>query len=392
MTSISNAMQTPDSCFTLGFDDLPDEINPHVLSTNEKISDIAHRILFFVPKYLFGSIIRNSIHFSLNYSERHIIHTEKEYDRIWKDKEINIDQYSQMNFWSHVFRTKESIERLRSNYEVEEVAITTPDGIKLDGAVYMHNHNKALDSTPTLVFFGGTGELHKSGFGCWIFDLLQKCDTPINLVLFDYRGCGRSEGTPSSVNDIAIDAETVYQFVHKKLETKEDDIHLAGFSLGASIATKLKSHHLDSKGFLISNRSFSSMSEEAKHFVADKLGRYFYTGVGRWLSNITGEALGWLACQFGWDFNTLKDFDKIKSPKLVINHESDPIIPYPASLYHKLESEERLHECDHIKLKNKHYNEHFLLHHTEDLKHYTDQDGEEATEHILKFIQGSIKA
>lgn len=379
--------------FHLGTDELPVSINPVVTSSCEKVANAIHSLVFLIPKFFLGTFVKKSIHIALNYSERHLNYIEKEYDKIWKNRVININELSQINFWSQVFRTEESIQELRSFYTPEETTITTPDGVTLNGVVYTHKSNKdTTRSVPTLIFFGGTGELHKSGFGSWLFALLQKCETPFNIVMFDYRGTGRSSGNPTCENDILIDAETIYQFVHQKLNINENDLHIAGFSLGAAIATKLKSLHSETKGFLISNRSFSSIREEVKYFFKERRGNFTYTFLGSTITSFLGEVLGWLAYHFGWDFNTAEDFTKIKSPKLVITHEQDPVIPYKASLYHKLETLGKLEECDHIKLMNKAYNNHFLLHHTEDLKHYTDQNGEEATVHFLSFINNAVKA
>lgn len=60
----------------------------------------------------------------------------------------------------------------------------------------------------------------------------------INIVLFDYRGYGKSTGSPSE-NGLYTDALAVYDYVRKRQDINQEKIFLFGRSLGGAVALHL---------------------------------------------------------------------------------------------------------------------------------------------------------
>lgn len=66
--------------------------------------------------------------------------------------------------------------------------------------------------------------------------LYRTCN--INLLLFDYRGYGKSTGSPSE-NGLYTDALAVYEYVRKRTDLNQEKIFLFGRSLGGAVALHL---------------------------------------------------------------------------------------------------------------------------------------------------------
>lgn len=60
----------------------------------------------------------------------------------------------------------------------------------------------------------------------------------INILLFDYRGYGRSTGTPSEAG-LYLDAHAVYEFVRQRPDLNQEKIFFFGRSLGGAVALDL---------------------------------------------------------------------------------------------------------------------------------------------------------
>ena len=66
--------------------------------------------------------------------------------------------------------------------------------------------------------------------------LYQACH--INILLFDYRGYGRSTGKPSEAG-LYVDAQAVYDFVRQRQDLNQEKIFFFGRSLGGAVALHL---------------------------------------------------------------------------------------------------------------------------------------------------------
>lgn len=176
----------------------------------------------------------------------------------------------------------------------EPVTIETEDGIRLDGWFVPARRPRG-----TLLFFhGNAGNISHRLDSLRIFH-----DLGLSVLIFDYRGYGRSAGEPSEPGTYR-DAEAVWRYATEQRGVSPQDIVLFGRSLGASIAAYLATHHTPRA--LIVESTFTSVPDMAADL-------YPFLPV-RWLT------------RFRYD---TKDYLKsIQCPVLVVHSPNDEIIPY----------------------------------------------------------------
>lgn len=145
----------------------------------------------------------------------------------------------------------------------------------------------------------------------------------LSVLIFDYRGYGRSEGKPSESGTYQ-DAEAAWRFLVERQGIAPERIILFGRSLGGSIAAWLGSRH--PTGALIIESSFVSIPEIAAH--------HYSVFPVRWLARLSYETGEYLQAA--------------KSPVLVIHSRSDEIIPFAhgQALYDAAPSPKRLLEIE----------------------------------------------
>lgn len=178
------------------------------------------------------------------------------------------------------------------NLPFEDIYFETEDGLKLNGW-FISNDNASF----TLLFFHGNGgnishRLHK-------ISQLQKLG--LNIFLIDYRGYGRSQGSPS-VAGIYEDAKASLNYLIEEKKIKPDNIILYGESLGTSLAVKLAA--TNKLGGVVLEGAFSSGQDMAK-IIYPFIPRVF-------LPNI---------------FKSSDQIIEVKEPKLFIHSKVDEIVP-----------------------------------------------------------------
>jgi hypothetical protein len=179
--------------------------------------------------------------------------------------------------------------------EYEDVTLNTPDGLKLNAWFV-----PAKSPTGTVIFCHGNG-----GNICYSLDVAEVLNKfNLNVLLFDYRGYGKSEGSPSE-NGTYTDAETAYQWLIKDKKIPENSIIIMGRSLGAAIAANLAKNH--KPRMLILESGFSSTPD-----VAAKQYPIFPVR---------------LLCRY--KYKTAEYVKDVKCPLLIVHSPEDEIIPYP---------------------------------------------------------------
>lgn len=146
----------------------------------------------------------------------------------------------------------------------EEFLFKAEDGVTLEG---MHIRNpRAIAGAKTILICSGSGQSYES-FTVSMADAYRKMGH--HVVLFNYRGFGRSEGSPSE-EGFNKDTEAAYQFMRDILGLSDDQMIVHGYSMGSAPATDLACHHnID----LVLDRYFSSMKDvAADQFSNKKLG------------------------------------------------------------------------------------------------------------------------
>ncbi len=129
----------------------------------------------------------------------------------------------------------------------EDLTLTTADGMDIAAWYVPHDNPRG-----SLIFCHGNagniaGRLH---------DVLLLNDMRLNVLIFDYRGFGRSTGRPSEQGTYE-DAETAWRYLVDTRGESSDRIVVFGRSLGGAVAIELAGRH-EPAGLVIES-SFTSI-------------------------------------------------------------------------------------------------------------------------------------
>jgi uncharacterized protein len=124
----------------------------------------------------------------------------------------------------------------------------------------------------------------------------------LNLLAFDYRGYGESDGSPSE-SGLYRDAQAVYRYLREKRGVPADRIIVFGHSLGSAVAVDLASRV--SVAAVILDGALSSAIERGQEL-------YPYIPV-RWIATSR--------------FNSLEKIRRVQVPKLFLHAVNDDVIP-----------------------------------------------------------------
>ena len=152
---------------------------------------------------------------------------------------------------------------------------------------------------PTLLFcHGNAGNIGDRLESIRIFESLG-----LNVLIFDYQGYGKSEGSPGEGASYS-DALTAYRYLVDDKKIDPARIIIFGRSLGASIAAWLAK--TEKSAGLILESPFASVEQ-----LGSEIYPYFPI---KWLSR--------------YDYSTLDYVRQAKCPKLIIHSQADDVIPF----------------------------------------------------------------
>jgi len=178
--------------------------------------------------------------------------------------------------------------------DFNDIRLITADGVNLS-AWYI----PATNARGALLFcHGNAGNISHRLDSIRIFHELG-----LDVLIFDYRGYGQSEGSPSE-RGTYLDAQTAWDYLVKVRKKFPHKIILFGRSLGGAVATEMALRN--NAGALIVESGFTS--------VPDLGTRYFPFFPVRLISR--------------FEYSTINKVDKIDVPKLFIHSQDDEIIPY----------------------------------------------------------------
>jgi fermentation-respiration switch protein FrsA (DUF1100 family) len=164
--------------------------------------------------------------------------------------------------------------------------------------------HRAGKADPTILYFHGNGEIVAD------YDDLGPMYTGIgiNFLPVDYRGYGRSNGSPT-VTGMMRDCHTIFSYIKKWLHTNAytGNIIIMGRSIGSASALELAAHYQDEIDGLIIESGFAYVVPLLK------------------LLGIDVEALG-IREEKG--FRNIDKIRKFYKPTLIIHAEYDHIIPF----------------------------------------------------------------
>jgi fermentation-respiration switch protein FrsA (DUF1100 family) len=178
--------------------------------------------------------------------------------------------------------------------QYEDLTIDTADKIRLHGwFIPRGGPNKTL-----LFFHGNAGNISHRGDSIKIFHELG-----LNVLIFDYRGYGQSEGKPTE-EGLYKDARAAWNYLTQTRGINDKNIILFGRSLGGAVAAKLAAEV--NAGGVILESTFSSARDMAHELF---------------------PILSYLV-PVRFDFKTAEYIKQVNCPVLVVHSPDDEIIPY----------------------------------------------------------------
>jgi fermentation-respiration switch protein FrsA (DUF1100 family) len=176
----------------------------------------------------------------------------------------------------------------------EEIWLNASDGIRLN-AYFLSQP----ESQKVLLWFHGNAE--NIGMG---FDHLQVLSRlGVNVLEVDYRGYGKSEGSPDEAG-VYRDGEAAYQYLTASRRFAPNNIFIYGHSLGGAVAVELALRH--PCGGLIVESSFTSVPEMARHIYRVPLAVYIPRS----------------------RFDSLAKIARVQAPVLIIHGTGDRVVPF----------------------------------------------------------------
>ncbi len=178
---------------------------------------------------------------------------------------------------------------------IDDVWFKTADGARINGWFSEAAHPRAV----VLYAEGNAGNITSRR---WVLKLLRE-RMNVSVLLFDYRGYGRSEGEPST-SGILADARAARHWLADRTGVPEKSIVLMGTSLGGSVMVDLAAN--DGAAGLILENTFSSLGDAAAHFVGPLAARLV---VGKQLDSVS----------------KIRNY---RGPLLQTHGDADTVIPY----------------------------------------------------------------
>ena len=201
----------------------------------------------------------------------------------------------------------------------EEVRFQTKDGVDLHGWFVPGTESV------TLLWFHGNAD----NIGDRVENmLLLNRAVGVNIFIFDYRGYGLSEGSPSE-KGMYLDAEAAIAYLGTRPEAINDgDLVLFGRSIGAAVAVEMGTRH-DFRGLILES-PFTSLRAMARltHPVLSRIVPFGLVVQGR--------------------YESLSKMRQVNSPVMVIHGKEDEIVPVEMGLklFDAAKEPKRLHLVD----------------------------------------------
>ncbi len=195
---------------------------------------------------------------------------------------------------------------------VEDVALEAADGVGLHAWFV-----PASEARATLLFCHGAGGNLRDQIG----RLIRLRDRRFAVLALDYRGYGRSAGTPSEAG-LYLDGEAAFDHLAGRPDVDPGRIILYGESLGGGVVAELALRRRPAGVVLQS--TFTSIPDMAER-------RFPIPGIRRLVRN---------------RYETADKLPRIEAPVLVVHGSADETIPYEMSrrLYDSAREPKRFHE------------------------------------------------
>ncbi|TGO62716.1 hypothetical protein BOTNAR_0110g00280 [Botryotinia narcissicola] len=140
--------------------------------------------------------------------------------------------------------------------DFEELMIPTPDGEKLSAFYIRAPLTRKRKNVTILMFHGNAGNIgHRIPIARRFINIVG-----CSVLMLEYRGYGLSTGSPDE-KGLMIDAQTGFDYLRKRAETRDNDIVVYGQSLGGAVSIQLvaKNQHDERLVGLVLENTFLSM-------------------------------------------------------------------------------------------------------------------------------------
>jgi len=200
-------------------------------------------------------------------------------------------------------------DRINVEGSVQDTYFYSRDGYKLNGWFIRARGNK-----PTIVYCHGQGE----NLSEWQNVAQFLANNGYGVFMIDYRGHGKSEGTPDE-SGLYIDLESSINYLVNGENVKRDNIILWGRSLGGAVVADVASR--DKFKAVILESTFTNLRDEAIHLTSTGI---LESNLGFW-SSLSTRFVRYvpLITKFATD----KKIYKIKSPLLIGGSVNDGTVP-----------------------------------------------------------------
>jgi uncharacterized protein len=182
--------------------------------------------------------------------------------------------------------------------KAENVWFNSADGTRLNGWFFP---SQTKPERATMIFFHGNGG-NIANIG-WLAE--RFANHGFNVLIFDYRGYGLSDGVAANESDLYADGDAAVDFVMNKKGARSEQIVLYGHSLGTAIVADVASRR--TFGAVVLESGFSSASSVA-------------TSALPWLPRFL-HALGKNR------FESARKLNSVKCPILIAHGDPDHTIP-----------------------------------------------------------------
>jgi hypothetical protein len=178
--------------------------------------------------------------------------------------------------------------------QVEDVWLTTLDKVRVN-AWYLPNPS----SEKVLLWFHGNAE----NIGQGLEHLMFYSRLSINVLAVDYRGYGKSQGSPDEAG-VYRDADAAYDYLIHERHIQPHNIVVFGHSLGGAVAIDLASRR--GCGGLIVQSSFTSAKDMARRTFRIPLFEYIPKS----------------------RFDSLAKIRRVRAPILIVHGTRDEVVPF----------------------------------------------------------------
>ena len=193
-------------------------------------------------------------------------------------------------------------------FSPKDIYFKTSDGLTLNGWFFQAANSEARATV--LVFHGNAENLSTH-----VNSVLWLVREGFNLFIFDYRGYGKSQGSPD-IKGVHLDAEAALKTVLSLPQVDKEQIIVLGQSIGGAIAVYTVAHtpYKDRIAALVIESTFSSYRLIAR----EKLAQVFITWPFQYpLSYLVSDA-----------YSPIRWIREVSSvPVLIIHGDQDPVVP-----------------------------------------------------------------